>query len=127
MKEIYIVRWLPWSWKSTFAKSITDNICEADEYFIENWVYNFDSTKLKLSHEYCQNKCLDFMKKWVSKIAVSNTFVQWREMDYYKDIANQYEYMIYYIILENRQKTKNMYSVSDKSINNMRNKFEISL
>ena len=57
---LFIVRGVPGSGKSTFAKHIWNEyaICEADKYFVdrETGEYKFDATKLKEAHEWCRNQ-----------------------------------------------------------------------
>jgi len=51
-KVLYIVRGIPGSGKSTFAKTLGGNHYEADMYFIgESGNYNFDPTKIKDAHQ----------------------------------------------------------------------------
>ncbi len=51
---LYIVRGIPGSGKSTFAKTLGGQHYEADMFFIdENGVYNFDFTKIKDAHQWC--------------------------------------------------------------------------
>ena len=51
MKTLYIVRGVPGSGKSTFAKSIGGIHIEADQFFMENGKYNFDEHLAKLSED----------------------------------------------------------------------------
>ena len=54
-KILYIVRGIPGSGKSTFAKTLGGQHFEADMYFIdESGNYKFDITEIKLAHEWCQ-------------------------------------------------------------------------
>jgi predicted kinase len=43
MKELFLLRGLPGSGKSTLAKSLGGIRIEADQYFMEDGVYNFDA------------------------------------------------------------------------------------
>ena len=66
-KTLYIVRGLPGSGKSTFAKQLVSHdflVCEADKYFIdkETGEYNFDFTKIKDAHKFCQDTVETYMK-----------------------------------------------------------------
>ena len=124
-KILYIIRWLPWSGKTTFAKSICNNICEADEYFMQNGKYIYNPSEIKQAHEYCQNKCEDLMKLWIDKIAVSNTFIKKWEIEHYIWLAQKYEYMIFQTIVENINQTKNTHNVPENVVDNMKKNFEI--
>ncbi len=54
-KVLYIVRGIPGSGKSTFAKQLVGAdflVCEADKYFMVDGEYKFDATKLKQAHDF---------------------------------------------------------------------------
>ena len=93
MKTLYIVRGLPGSGKSTFAHTLDCPVFEADMFFVNSQgVYNFDFTKIKDAHAWCQEMVEDHMFNQHEKIAVSNTFTQEWEMKMYYDMAKTYGY-----------------------------------
>jgi predicted kinase len=134
---IFLVRGIPGSGKSTFAKHIWDDfvICEADKYFVnkETGGYNFDPSKLKEAHEWCRNEVEIRMKdhqanpQYYPEIVVSNTFTQEWEMQAYMDLANKYGYRVTTLIIENRHGGSNIHGVPDDKLEIMRNRFEIKL
>lgn len=139
-KKLYIVRGLPGSGKSTFAEAIVGSdflvctaVCEADQYFMQDGEYMFDGSKLKDAHEYCRNKVETYMKdslvndQFYREIAVSNTFTQEWEMQPYLDLAKQYGYMVFTIIVENRHGGVNTHGCPDEALVRMRDRFEIKL
>ena len=138
MKNLYIVRGLPGSGKSTFAKKlVTDDflVCEADKYFIdkETGEYNFDFTKIKEAHKFCQDTVETYMKdslvndQFYRDIVVSNTFTQEWEMKPYFELAKQYGYQVTSLIVENRHGGINQHGVPEDKIEIMKNRFEIKL
>ena len=132
MKTLYIVRGLPGSGKSTFAKSIGGIHIEADQFFMENGKYNFDITKIKLAHKYCQNQTEAWMKTDGvqvdnTKIVVSNTFTQEWEMEPYFKMAEDFGYRVFTIIVENRHGGKNIHDVPEDKLEQMKNRFEVKL
>jgi predicted kinase len=132
MKTLYIVRGLPGSGKSSFAKSIGGIHIEADQFFMMNGKYNFDLTKIKLAHKYCQNQTEAWMKTDGTqvnnhKIVVSNTFTQEWEMKSYFELAEKYGYIVFSLIVENRHEGKNIHGVPDDKLELMKNRFEIKL
>ncbi len=104
-------------------------MCEADKYFIdkENGQYNFDGSKLKDAHRWCQELVETYMKDGFDSIAVSNTFTQEWEMESYFEMAKKYGYTTFTLIVENRHGGKNLHRVPDEKIDLMRNRFEIKL
>jgi predicted kinase len=127
-KVLYIVRGLPGSGKSTFAKSLGGVHFEADMYFVdENGVYNFDPTKIKMAHNWCMIQTQKAMVDEEPKIVVSNTFTQEWEMETYFKLANENGYQVYSIIVENRHEGKNTHGVPDDKLQIMKDRFQIKL
>ena len=137
-KVLYIVRGLPGSGKSTFAKMLVGEdflVCEADKYFIdkETGEYNFDSTKIKEAHKFCQDTVESYMKdslvndQFYREIAVSNTFTQEWEMRPYFELAKNYGYKVFSVIVENRHGGTNQHGVPEEVLTKMCERFEITL
>jgi predicted kinase len=127
-KILYIVRGIPGSGKSTFAKTLGGQHYEADMYFInEDGDYNFDVTKIKDAHQWCQSFVKTDMTLEYPKIVVSNTSTQEWEMKPYFDLANEFGYTVFTIIVENRHGGKNQHDVPEDKIEQMINRFEIKL
>ncbi len=137
-KVLYIVRGIPGSGKSTFAKKLVGEdflVFEADKYFVnqDNGKYEFDISKIKDAHKWCQNLVENCMKdnminnQYYPEIAVSNTFTQEWEMEPYMELAKKYGYTVFTIIVENRHGGVNQHNVPDEVLNKMRERFEIKL
>ena len=135
-KKLYIVRGVPGSGKSTFALNLVGSdflVCEADKYFMVDGEYKFDGSKLKEAHESCRNLVETYMKdsllndQFYREIAVSNTFTQEWEMQPYLDLAKQYGYMVFTVIVENRHGSVNQHGVPDEALTRMKDRFEIKL
>ena len=127
-KILYIVRGIPGSGKSTFAKTLGGQHYEADMYFIDkNGDYNFDVTKIKDAHQWCQSFVKTDMILEYPKIVVSNTSTQEWEMKPYFDLAKEFGYTVFTIIVENRHGGKNQHDVPEDKIEQMINRFEIKL
>jgi predicted kinase len=136
MKELYLLRGLPGSGKSTFAKALVCDdflICEADKYFLTDGEYMFDGSKLRDAHEFCRNRVETYMKdsllndQFYRRIAVSNTFTQEWEMETYFELAKKYDYRVYSIIVENRHGGVNEHGVPEEKLEQMKERFEIKL
>ena len=129
MKTLYIVRGVPGSGKSTFAQSLDCPVFEADQYFIdsETGEYKFDGAKIKLAHNWCKLRVEQSMEDDSQKIAVSNTFTQEWEMDAYYELAKQYGYRVFSLIVENRHGGVNEHGVPEDKLEIMKNRFEVKL
>lgn len=127
-KTLYLVRGIPGSGKSTFAKQLDGFIREADMYFInrEDGSYNFDPSKIKDAHNWCRQEVESIMKE-EENVIVSNTFTQEWEMDAYYQLAKQYGYKVFSVIVENRHEGVNQHGVPQDKLEVMRNRFEIKL
>jgi predicted kinase len=127
-KVLYVVRGIPGSGKSTFAKTLGGKHYEADMYFIDgSGNYNFDQTKIKDAHQWCQGMVKGDMILEYPKIVVSNTFTQEWEMVPYLDMAKENGYLVFTIVVENRHGGVNQHGVPEDKIQMMKDRFEINL
>jgi predicted kinase len=127
MKELFLLRGLPGSGKSTLAESLGGSHMEADKYFTYEGKYEFDVTKLKDAHDWCQNAVKVFMENKSKRVVVSNTFTQEWEMLPYFDLAEKHGYRVYSLICENRHGGVNEHGVPEDKLKLMKNRFEIKL
>jgi len=133
--ELILLRGLPGSGKSTFGKIILQlpyndepEILSADDFFeIGGGGYQFDPSKLKEAHNYCQFRCSERMRQQKARIVVANTFTQEWEMDEYFKMAERYNYRVHTVIVENRHGNENVHGVPGEKIIQMKNRFEIKL
>ena len=134
MKELLLLRGLPGSGKSTLAESLTGgSFFEADRFFLdERGEYQFDASRLKDAHQWCQNSVEAIMKGWgnvlpANRIVVSNTFTQAWEMEPYFDLAKEYGYRVYSLVVENRHGGKNIHNVPKEKIEEMAGRFSVKI
>ena len=133
--ELILLRGLPGSGKTTLAKIIlqlrsTDEpeILSADDFFEDKeGDYNFDPTKLKEAHNYCQFRCSERMRQQKARIVVANTFTQEWEMDEYFKMAERYNYRVHTVVVENRHGNENIHGVPEDKLQQMKNRFQIKL
>lgn len=131
MKTLILLRGLPGSGKSTFAKTLVNkDYChkEADMFFVDSeGNYKFELSKIRDAHRWCQEE-VDFLMKYEhSPLVVSNTFTQEWEMGEYYKLAEKYGYTVFSIIVENRHGGVNEHGVPAEKLQQMKNRFQISL
>lgn len=131
-KELFLLRGLPGSGKTTLANQLGGSLVEADRYFMEYGEYKFDASKLKEAHAWCREQVQNWMETNgrgfdVPRIVVSNTFTQEWEMKPYYDLAREHGYMVFSLIVENRHGGKNVHNVPEDKIEQMRKRFEVIL
>jgi predicted kinase len=131
MKNLILLRGLPGSGKSTVAKALQPSgwsaHYEADMYFIKDGKYQFDGSKIKDAHSWCQDQTRKAMEEEIKSITVSNTFTQEWEMEAYYKLAETYGYRVISLIVENRHGGVNEHGVPAESLERMKNRFEVKL
>lgn len=131
MLTLYLIRGVPGCGKSTLVRSL--NSCglisgyvEADQYFGTGENYNFDPTKLHEAHSWCQNLTKKYLSDGCS-VAVSNTSTTEKEVEVYRNIAEEYGAKFVSLIVENRHGGTNIHNVPEEKIQQMKNRFSIKL
>lgn len=105
MGHVIIMRALPGSGKSTFAKQLatrvkseggTAVICSADDYFYElgGGTYQFDPSKIGDAHKQCFKKFIDAIQNKTDLIIVDNTNLSTWEFSPYKTYAEAMDYTV---------------------------------
>ena len=132
-EKLYLLRGLPGSGKSTLAKQLGGSHFETDKYFVdENGEYKFDGSKLKEAHQWCQDSVANAMvlnhtTGENETIVISNTFTQEWEMEPYMNMAKEWGYKIFTIIVENRHGGVNQHGVPYEKLQQMNDRFEIKI
>ena len=133
--ELILLRGLPGSGKSTLAKIILQlpyndepEVLSADDFFeMGDKEYEFNPTKLREAHNYCQFRCSERMRQQKARIVVANTFTQEWEMDEYFKMAERYNYRVHTVIVENRHGSENIHGVPEDKLLQMQKRFDIKL
>ena len=84
-----IIRGLPGSGKSTLAHSITEKVCEADQYFMQDGEYIFVPADITKAHIACQQKVDAYLRAGVDCV-VSNTFSKKWEVEPYIKLCEKH-------------------------------------
>ena len=121
-RTLYIIRGLPGSGKSTLAQRITPHFFEADQYFVVNGTYTYNSEKLAEAHALCQNNVKQAMSFGIPLIAVSNTFTRHWEMKVYKEMAQLLGYTVVEISMHG--KFNSIHNVSPEAMQKMRDMWQ---
>ena len=123
---LIIVRGIPGSGKSTFAKEIVkmfpdDSVhWESDMFFMHNGVYCWKPDKVYLAHRWCQQK-VEKSFDAVDIVVVSNTFTTESEMKFYLDFAKENGISVQIVRMENR--FENEHGVPDAILEKMKARF----
>lgn len=130
MAKLILLRGLPGSGKSTFAKFLytreNTRHFEADMFFD---IYNqnkFDASLLSKAHSWCLENTKLSLENYYDVI-VSNTFTQEWEMQPYFDMAKELGVEVTVLIVENYHGNSSIHNVPEETINKMRKRFEIKL
>lgn len=103
--ELYIMRGVSGSGKSTRAKEIIQNalsngkqaiVCSADDYFVnrKSGEYEFDAKKLSAAHSYCHTRADTAMYLGVDCVVIDNTNTRHWEYERYVELAEEHDYNV---------------------------------
>ena len=125
--SITLVRGLPGSGKTSFARAMTANLArtsfvEADQYFVDPaGNYEFKQAWLPEAHADCRQRTINLLGHQTS-VLVANTFSQNWEMFPYAQLAYDYAADLY--IVEMQGQWKSEHNVPDYAISRMKSRWE---
>lgn len=128
-----IIRACSGSGKSTYAEFLnqfsdrSSCICTADDYFEKNGTYNFDPSKLGIAHRECQERFKKACFEGVSLVVCANTNTRESDVNTYKKIAEQFNYVVFVMTLENWHGGKNIHNVPDSVLDKQREQLARSI
>lgn len=127
MAKLWVIRGLPGSGKSTYAKQLMlDGVCgahyEADMYFMCDGEYQFDATKLYRAHRWCLKSVKESLINGVDTV-VSNTFTTRKELKPYLVLAAELGCEIEVITMTGEYGS--IHDVSAETMQKMRNRFVV--
>lgn len=132
-QKLILLRGLPGSGKSTFAKwlcgiderGVTIHV-EADQFFEEDGVYEFDASRLGVAHHWCQSLVRIHIQNGYDVI-VSNTSTTEKEVAVYQQIAEDCGVDFVSLIVENRHGGTNVHNVPEDKLQAMKQRFSVKL
>lgn len=127
-QQLILIRGIPGSGKTTLAGIIIGNNpsvfkhYEADMYFTDdNGNYMWDFSRISAAHSWCQEATHKALDDGYSVI-VSNTFTTKKEIQYYLDLAEDFQ-IVPTVVVANGN-FKNVHSVPEETINRMKERFQ---
>lgn len=118
-KTLYILRGVSGSGKTTLAKTLETSLgysstaISADDYWYErgDGKYDFDPTLLGEAHKYCRKRVRLCMLYSMNNIILHNTTTTEREIEPYLELAEEYDYKVVSLIVENRHGNGSVHNV----------------
>lgn len=131
--SLILLRGLPGSGKSTFARVLSENnkypVFSIDSYFTnaETGEYVFDFEKNHLAYKKCEEQTRESMRSKCPKIFVDNTFTLEWEMEPYFISAAEFGYTVFVVTVENRHGNKNIHNIGKAQLEKMAAKYKVQL
>jgi hypothetical protein len=102
-------------------------IC-ADDYFMVDGEYRFNSQYLHAAHKECQIKFFNALNnKTAENIIVANTNAKKSDFEYYEQTARTFGADVIFMVIENRHGGKNQHFVPENTLDRQENNIRLSL
>lgn len=129
--NLYLIRGLPGSGKSTFAATLARTLdCdhwEHDQYlYTEEGEYLWTEKRMAYAYRQCLRDTEATMERQ-EPVVVSNVFPTAKSLKNYRKLAEKYGYRVTYIVVENRRGGVNIHEVPQEALDGMRSAFQIQL
>lgn len=134
MKAIIITRGVSGSGKSFFAETLLSLspekvvICCADDFFVVDGEYRFDTSKLGQAHSFCKERFNEAVSNpKIELIIVANTNTKPSDWQYYSDCAKVENIPVIFAVIENRHGGKDSHNVPIFTLDRQANNIKMSL
>lgn len=132
MNTAIIMRGIPGSGKSTFARELAEGkhavICSTDDYFVKDGTYARDISKLAKYHEQNLERFIESLKDGVPLVICDNTNVRRDHYSAYVRFAEHYDYRVAIVTMPHpRPETaaaRNIHGVSREHIERLLSQWE---
>lgn len=134
--KIKVMRGVPGSGKSTYAKKIAQEaldmeflpiICSADDFFMVEDQYKFDVTKLSEAHKYCLRKFMLAVQDRHDPIVVDNTNINIEDIAPYVAVGEAFGYEVEVIQVDTNPEIaggRNVHGVPPARVRDMYQRFK---
>ena len=125
MKTVTILAGIPGSGKSTYAATLPGStICSADDFFVVDGIYKYDSKLIGNAHRSCLKKFVEHCQQSTESIIVDNTNTDTVQIAPYYSVARAFDYEVILVKFTTDAEKgfeRNVHDVPLRSIKNMAN------
>ena len=138
-KKLYLIRGASGAGKSSLVESLVEMAggtadivngvasLSADDWMRKQGKYEFNKNRLGIVHKICLDQTEKKMKFHCGHIFVHNTFTTKPELTPYYKLAEKYNYDVHSVVVENRHEGKNAHGVTDESLAEQKERFQVQL
>lgn len=128
MKELFIIRGVSGSGKSSFADRLGGLVLENDQFFFDdNGNYSYDRSKLNHANAKCIEDMVSAMTRNESRIVIVGSLTTEEELQPYLNWATEYDYRVHVATVENWTGKTSTHNVSEDELAKQEEEYTIAL